>query len=424
MNAERLGWYVNRFRGMSAAEVGWRCSDQARKVAWRRLQMGSEGIQSASRRRRGPPSSVRVGSRHFESTLPLAALEQVPPDVRDRLIEAADQLLDGRWEILGVERKDMGDPDWFFDPVTGRRAPEHDYSLGIDSRSETVSGNVKQVWELSRLHHLTVLAAAFSLSGERRYAERVADHLRSWWAKNRFLSGIHWTSGIELGIRLISFVWIRRLLDAWDGVESLFDDNPDARVQIWWHQRFLAGFPSRGSSANNHVIAEAAGQLIASLAFPWFPESRGLGGPCLRRCWKRSSGGTPSRAVSTVSWRATTTAGDRAGTARGRRGRPGRPSSERGNATAPMRDARRCGLHRRRTSWWAAPRGQRRRTSPVAGRSRREPLGEPPRPGWLDLRHPRVVAGGRGGHEERPGVRAGRPPPSCRTPEPAQIALR
>lgn len=276
MNAERLGWYVNRFRGMSVAEVGWRFSDQARKVAWRRFQVGSEGIAAAGRRSRGPASAVRgVPERHFEATLPLGAVEQVPPDVRDRLIEAADELLDGRWEILGVERKDMGDPDWFFDPVTGRRAPEHDYSLGIDSRSESVSGNVKQVWELSRLHHLTLLAAAYALSGERRYAERVADHLRSWWVKNRFLSGIHWTSGIELGIRLISFVWIRRLLDGWDGVESLFDDNPDARVQIWWHQRFLAGFQSRGSSANNHVIAEAAGQLIASLAFPWFPESEG-----------------------------------------------------------------------------------------------------------------------------------------------------
>jgi hypothetical protein len=276
VNAERLGWYVNRFRGMSVAEVGWRFSDQARKVAWRRFQVGSEGIPPAGRRGRGPASAVRgVPGRHFEATLSLGAVEQVPPDVRDRLIEAADELLDGRWEILGVERKDMGDPDWFFDPVTGRRAPEHDYSLGIDSRSESVSGNVKQVWELSRLHHLTLLAAAYALSGERRYAERVADHLRSWWAKNRFLSGIHWTSGIELGIRLISFVWIRRLLDGWEGVESLFDDNPDARVQIWWHQRFLAGFQSRGSSANNHVIAEAAGQLIASLAFPWFPESEG-----------------------------------------------------------------------------------------------------------------------------------------------------
>src|SRR3989440_363174 len=34
-----------------------------------------------------------------------------------------------------------------------------------------------------------------------------------------------------------------------------------------------AAFRSRGSSANNHVIAEAAGQLVASCAFPWFTES-------------------------------------------------------------------------------------------------------------------------------------------------------
>ena len=51
--------------------------------------------------------------------------------------------------------------------------------------------------------------------------------------------------------------------------------------QIRWHQQYLAAFPSRGSSANNHVIAEAAGQLVASCAFPWFPESER---------WRRRSG--------------------------------------------------------------------------------------------------------------------------------------
>ena len=71
-------------------------------------------------------------------------------------------------------RKDMEDPDWFFDPVTGRRAPQGDYCFRIDHRSEHVTGNVKQVWELSRLHHLTVLAAAYALSGDERYAQRVA----------------------------------------------------------------------------------------------------------------------------------------------------------------------------------------------------------------------------------------------------------
>ena len=111
------------------------------------------------------------------------------------------------------------------------------------------------------------------MTGDRRYAERAGSHLQSWWQENPFLSGIHWTSGIELGIRLISWVWTRRLLDGWDDVQGLFDQNELAHKQIWWHQTYLSGFRSRGSSANNHVVAEAAGQLVAALAFPWFEES-------------------------------------------------------------------------------------------------------------------------------------------------------
>ena len=93
----------------------------------------------------------------------------------------------------------------------------------------------------------------------------MADQLRSWWRQNPFLSGVHWTSGIEIGIRLISLAWIRRLLDDWPGAADLFERDDLAVQQIYWHQRYLAAFRSRGSSANNHVIAEAAGQLVAQL---------------------------------------------------------------------------------------------------------------------------------------------------------------
>ncbi len=200
-------------------------------------------------------------------------LQALPGEARQRLIAAAEEVLAGRWELLGAVRQDMEDPDWFFDPVTGRRAPQVDYCFNVNHRSEDVTGNVKQIWELSRMHHLTVLAAAFALSGDERYAERAASHLRSWWAQNPFLSGVHWTSGIEAGVRLISWVWVRRLLDGWVGATALFEQNDVARAQIWWHQHYLASFRSRGSSANNHVIAEAAGLLVAASAFDWFAES-------------------------------------------------------------------------------------------------------------------------------------------------------
>jgi hypothetical protein len=189
------------------------------------------------------------------------------------LIRTAEEILAGRWEAFGVLRKDMTDPDWFFDPVTGMTAPSAPYCFGIDHRSETATGNVKQIWELSRMQHTTVAAGAFAVTGDERYAQLVARHLRSWWCRNPILSGINWTSGIEIAVRLISWVWIRRLLEGWAGAPELYERNPVAVEQIWWHQHYLASFRSRGSSANNHVIAEAAGQLVAALAFDWFDES-------------------------------------------------------------------------------------------------------------------------------------------------------
>jgi hypothetical protein len=223
-------------------------------------------------RRAGAPART-AGQRAFITPLPDTARAAVPEAAARAAIAAADAILDGTWNVLGSARSDIVDPDWFFDPGTGRRAPADRYAFRIDYRDERVTGNVKAVWELSRHHHLTVLASAYWLTGDERYAEAAAAQLRSWWRANPFLSGIHWTSGIELAVRLLSWVWIRRLLDGWQGAADLFEHNDVAVRQVWWHQRYLAAFPSRGSSANNHVIAETAGQLVAACAFPWFEQS-------------------------------------------------------------------------------------------------------------------------------------------------------
>jgi hypothetical protein len=252
---------------MSPQEVMWRSSDVLKQRAWRPRQVTT----AAPPPQRATPKLARAP--RFDSPLPAGTLDVVPADDARRLVRDADEILAGRWDILGATRQDMVAPDWFLDPLTGRRAPQAEYCFSINHRDQAVTGNVKQVWELSRHHHLTVLASAYALTGDRRYAERAGAHLQSWWQENPFLSGIHWTSGIELGIRLISWVWTRRLLDAWDEVRGLFEQNELARRQIWWHQTYLAGFRSRGSSANNHVVAEAAGQLVSALAFPWFEES-------------------------------------------------------------------------------------------------------------------------------------------------------
>jgi hypothetical protein len=265
MGFSRLGWYLQRAARMSPSEVAWRTRDQALHKVWSARQVKRWQDSGA------PPGLA--DDRGLTGTLPAQARDLVPSPARLELLAAADRLMNGEWEVLGVHRADLVAPDWFSDPVTGKRAPADQYAFGINHRSESVTGNIKQVWEISRLHHLTLLSAAWFISRDDRYADRVADQLRSWWQSNPFLTGVHWTSGIEVGIRLISLVWIRRLLDGWPPVSDLFERNDLALAQIRWHQQYLAAFRSRGSSANNHVIAEAAGQLAASCAFGWFAES-------------------------------------------------------------------------------------------------------------------------------------------------------
>ena len=259
-------------------------------------------------------------------------------------------------------------PDWFRDPVTGRRSDPDTLRVPHRPPVEEQVGNVKQVWELSRHHHLTVLADGLVPDpATSAYARRVADQLRSWWRENPFLSGVHWTSGIELGIRLISLAWIRRLLDDWPGVGDLFEHDALAVRQIRWHQQYLAAFPSRGSSANNHVIAEAAGQLVASCAFPWFRESER---------WRRKS----ALAAGAGAVRNTFPSGigrelasdyhcfvAELGFARRRRGRGERSSAEPGDLGPAGRDGGQRGGHGGRAAAPASA-GRRRRGPRAAAR--------------------------------------------------------
>jgi hypothetical protein len=263
-----IGWYARRLSRMSPAEVAWRVRDQALRKAWSWRQVRTAELPALDEKR-----LVTRDNRRFSAVLPPGTADLVSDEARTAIVEAADLLMRGEWEVLGITRTDMAQPDWFRDPVTGRRSDPDMFAFRINQRSEEQVGNIKQVWEVNRLQHLTLLAAAWYLTGEDSYAQRVTEQLHSWWQENPFLSGVNWTSGIEVGIRLINFAWIRRLLDEWPKVGDLFERNDLALRQIRWHQQYLATFVSRGSSANNHAIAEAAGQLTASCAFPWFRES-------------------------------------------------------------------------------------------------------------------------------------------------------
>jgi hypothetical protein len=257
-------WYIRRLQRMSPSEVAGRINDQAMRILWR-----FRPPDVAARAHGGLLKSPRQPGL---KVLPRSS--EAPAGAKQRLIEQADEILRSHWRIFTHSHLGFGqNPDWFVDARSGRRAPSGVYAFSIPYRDEARIGNIKYIWEPSRHHHLTILAAAYYLTADDRYAKRIADHLQSWWRENPFLKGPHWISGIEIGLRLISWAWTRQLLESWPGAAALFEDNDDFITQLYAHQFWLSRFPSRGSSANNHIIAEAAGQFVGSCVFPLFRES-------------------------------------------------------------------------------------------------------------------------------------------------------
>ncbi|AXA91839.1 alginate lyase family protein [Massilia sp. YMA4] len=256
-----LAWKVNRLRLMGVPEILWRVRQLAQKKA-SKMGVGLVGRPPA-------PSLARSGA----SFLDCSAAGVDVASVR----AAADSVLAGRWNVFAMRGLNLGfPPQWNRDPKTGTVAP---MKLGkaIDYRRESVVGDIKYLWEPSRHLELVTLALAWRASGEQRYAAGARLLLESWFDQCPYPIGVHWTSSLELAVRLLNWAFAWQLLGGADS--ALFKGEEGARFQRRWldniyqHCHFIRGYFSRHSSANNHLFGEYMGLFVASVQWPCWPES-------------------------------------------------------------------------------------------------------------------------------------------------------
>ena len=188
------------------------------------------------------------------------------------LLQEARYYLQGNYTFLNIACQESP-LHWHLDPQTKKQAPLT-FALDLDYRDVNLVGNVKNIWEKNRHHHLTVMSAAYALTKDEKYAFAVAEQLQDWLVKNPFPLGVNWNSSLELGIRLISWVWVDRLLRGSEVHEVLFGKSGVLWSSIYWHQWLISQHYCHGSSANNHLIGEMAGLFISSCHWSVFPSSK------------------------------------------------------------------------------------------------------------------------------------------------------
>lgn len=167
----------------------------------------------------------------------------------------------------------QGPEAWHRAPDTGRTWPLR-FFASIPYREGNPYGDVRRVWEPSRLQQLVVLArivvqGRVSLR-EQAVAAMEAQFL-SWMDANPYLTGVHYVSAMECGLRLIAVCHafdqvrarLRRPELIWPAVVRLVEGHADLiRRRVSLH-----------SSLGNHTIAEATALVYAGLLFPEMPHA-------------------------------------------------------------------------------------------------------------------------------------------------------
>jgi len=254
----RLAWYFNRLRCMTPGEIPLR--------AMRALVVRSErwGLRGAER---CPPAHLDVPSDPWIHT---------PAGVDVRLyVAAAERIAAGRIDTFALRDIDLGSPPrWNRDPKTGIEAPLR-FGLLLDYRDPKLVGDIKYVWEVNRHLHLVTLAQAYALTHDPRYFACMRQHLESWFSACPYRMGPNWSSALEAGLRLINWSAAWQLVGG--AHADVFGDAEGARFRQCWlesvyqHALFIRAHFSFGSSANNHLVGEAAGLFIAAVTWPMWP---------------------------------------------------------------------------------------------------------------------------------------------------------
>lgn len=259
-----LSWYAKRLRVMDLAEI---CHRVGEHLIIKMLQIQHHFDWPSI-------DHTQQGVRRFAfcvGTTP--QLPEIPWSFNSGQCDSA-QLLAGKLAVMGCEwqwRPDSG--VWHDGPDTHQHWPLKFFGQ-IPYRAGNPYGDVRVAWEPSRLQQLVslgLLAREVAPDVRQRAVALLEAQLLSWVDANPFLTGIHYISVMECGLRILAVChaldltreWLQTSERTWSALLSLVQGHAELirkRISIY-------------SSTGNHTIAEAAALIYAGVLFPEMPKA-------------------------------------------------------------------------------------------------------------------------------------------------------
>ncbi|OJD72944.1 alginate lyase family protein [Bacillus sp. NH11B] len=250
---KEINWYYNRLKAMAPAEIPYRVIQLSKKHygKWKysantsilkldnNIKLSKSGIEKTNQ---------RLGNLYYEDVV--------------REISKQKNYKTFKNNINIFEKI-----DWH-QGSGGLKWDIKSFSFNIPFR-DSDKGEVRYTWEINRHLFFPRLALLYKQTRQEKYLEILESHFYNWIDENPFYKGVNWASPMEISIRAYQWILTYSILK-----EEHSNFVEDLLIGVINSIDYVMKNLSKHSSANNHLILEAAiSSIIGFILEPIYKQS-------------------------------------------------------------------------------------------------------------------------------------------------------
>jgi hypothetical protein len=191
-------------------------------------------------------------------------LNELSEKEKVKIIKEAEKILIGKIKAFSFLELDYGNPiEWNKNPFTNQKFSLKDKWYKIPDFDKE-KGDIKVIWEPSRMSQLLKLARAYILTKDKKYYLNFSFQIKDWYKKNSYSHGPNYKCGQENALRMINIIIAADIFRKY-ALLTEEDEKYIKNILRDSYKKILSNFYyAKNCIKNNHTISELVGLIVGA----------------------------------------------------------------------------------------------------------------------------------------------------------------
>ncbi|SHJ72215.1 Heparinase II/III N-terminus [Dethiosulfatibacter aminovorans DSM 17477] len=191
-------------------------------------------------------------------------LSKIDIEAKGEIIDIADKAMEGIIKGFSSVDLNFGDPiNWHLNPLTGLGNSKDVKWYEIPDFDSNV-GDIKVIWEASRLTHFLFFVRAYLITRDKKYYIAFSNQIENWLKNNPYSYGSNYKCGQEATLRMINVLIAYSVFNDYGLITDEDSQNVKLIVDGSYKKVLSNFFYAHKCIKNNHTFSEILGMIIGA----------------------------------------------------------------------------------------------------------------------------------------------------------------